>query len=378
MMDKPIKLNIKEEKIADFKKRFLVNEVFDSFEEQLKELFLIRNPHFRFESNYQSDWLNFLNDYLNGEKIEEKGNWFYFPWSKNLVHYLPEMEHQELRTARNRNIITKEEQEKLYNSTLGFLGLSVGSHVVLTLIMMGIGKRIKLADPDTISASNLNRIRADITSFGVNKCEFIARQIYQINPYLEIEIYANGVNEENIEAFINQPQKIQVLIEEVDNLEVKISSRLAAKKNSVPVVMATDNGDNVIVDIERYDEEKDLELFNGAIGKVTIEEFKNFSPQELPRLATKIAGPRLITARMQDSLLEVGKSIYSWPQMGNAATLAGVSLSYVVKRILLGESLVSGKKEVNLDAIFQANYNDSEVVKIRNQKIDTFLKIINL
>ena len=81
---------------------------------------------------------------------------------------------------------------------------------------------------------------------------------------------------------------------------------------------------------------------------------------------------------MQDSLLEVGKSIYSWPQMGNAATLAGVSLSYVVKRILLGESLVSGKKEVNLDAIFQANYNDSEVVKIRNQKIDTFLKIINL
>lgn len=243
---------------------------------------------------------------------------------------------------------------------------------------MGIGKRIKLADPDTISASNLNRIRADITSFGVNKCEFIARQIYQINPYLEIEIYANGVNEENIEAFINQPQKIQVLIEEVDNLEVKISSRLAAKKNSVPVVMATDNGDNVIVDIERYDEEKDLELFNGAIGKVTIEEFKNFSPQELPRLATKIAGPRLITARMQDSLLEVGKSIYSWPQMGNAATLAGVSLSYVVKRILLGESLVSGKKEVNLDAIFQANYNDSEVVKIRNQKIDTFLKIINL
>lgn len=378
MIEKPISLNIKDEKIADFKNRLFVNEVMDTFEEQLKELFLIRNPRFRFNPNYEAEWLFFLNEYLDGQKIEEKGNWFYFPWSKNLVHYLPENEHQEIRTARNRNIITAEEQEKLYNSTLGFIGLSVGSHAILTLVMMGIGKRIKLADPDSISASNLNRIRADVTNIGLNKCEFVVRQIYQINPYLEIEAYPEGVNKENLEMFINKPAKIQVLIEEVDNLEVKIRSRLAARENGVPVVMATDNGDNVIVDVERYDENKEIELFNGAIGKVTIEEFEKFSPQELPRLATKIAGPRLITGRMQDSLLEVGKTIYSWPQMGNAATLAGVALSYVVKRIVLKEPLASGKEEINLDAIFQSDYNVSEVAEARNKKIDNFLKIINL
>ena len=190
--------------------------------------------------------------------------------------------------------------------------------------------------------------------------------------------YREGAHKDNLVAFLNEPSRAQILIEEVDNLEIKIRSRLAARACGMPVVMATDNGDNVIVDVERYDIDNDLELFNGAIGPVTIEEFEKFSPHELPRLATKIAGPRLITGRMQDSLLEVGKTIYSWPQMGNAATLAGVALSYLVKRILLGGSAPSGKYEVNLDAIFDPGYHTSYGTEQRDIQLNNFLKTINL
>jgi len=64
------------------------------------------------------------------------------------------------------------------------------------------------------------------------------------------------------------------------------------------------------MDVERYDLHSDLQLFNGVAGDLTMEEFQNLSPKDMPKLSTKIAGPNLVAPRMADSLLEVGKTIY--------------------------------------------------------------------
>jgi hypothetical protein len=120
--------------------------------------------------------------------------------------------------------------------------------------------------------------------------------------------------------------------------------------------MATDNGDNVIVDVERYDLDKETKLFNGAIDESIFMDFQKINPQELPKMALQVAGPDLVVTPMLASLLEVGKSLYSWPQLGDAATLSGVAIAYIVKRLALNLPLNSGKYEVNLDAIFTPDY----------------------
>lgn len=363
----PVPIDLKKESVERAKDRLRAEAIIDTYEEQLEELFLIRNPQYRFGGNYSKE----LEDFKNAHR--ELGNWFHFPWSKLLIHYLPDEMHQELRTARNRNLITKKEQEKFYDMTISIAGLSIGSHVALTIAMMGGAKVMHLADPDELSPSNVNRVRGDFSHVGSNKTFLVANQIYQLNPYTELHLYPEGITEGNIDAFLSSPQS-DLLIEETDSLELKIKLRLKAREFRIPTIMATDNGDNVIVDVERYDLHPDLELFNGITGKLTLEEFKSFSPEELPKLAAKIAGPHLAVPRMLASVLEVGKTLYSWPQLGSAATLSGVIAAYIARKIALGEKVREGKFEVNLDLIIDTNYSAEE----RSEKRNDFLKKMGL
>jgi molybdopterin/thiamine biosynthesis adenylyltransferase len=372
---KPIKLDLSKESVASFKKNNKVAHVVDAYEEILEDLFLIRNPRFKFERDHSKEFKEFLAEHADGKPLEQAGSWFYFPWNESLVHYLPDEMHQEVRTARNKNIITADEQKKFYDFRVAVAGMSVGSHPALTIALMGGARSMKLADLDIISASNLNRIRYDFTRIGQNKCAVAVEQIYQLNPYAEISAFTDGVTADNVHEFLTD---VDLLIEEIDNLEMKIILHNEAGKRGIPVIMATDNGDNAIVDIERYDLDKDTEIFNGVVGKLTVDEFRKIPPQEMPKMATKIAGPKVVVPRMLTSLLQVGRTLYSWPQLGDAATLAGVAIAYLTKRLALGQKVKTGKLEINLDAIFDPDY-DSAPVKAEREKIRAdFMKTIGL
>lgn len=371
----PIKLDSKQESLEKFKTRLNPTKVIDRYGVLLDELFTIRTPHTKFMPEYKEELDEFVLKYLDGRTMIEVGEWFFFPWNGILVHYLPDQEHQEIRTARNKNIITSDEQKKFYNYRVAIAGLSVGSHPALTMGMMGGPKMMKLADPDVLGPSNLNRLRYDFTAIGDKKVDLVVNTLWQMNPYGDYHRYSDGVTAENIGKFLDG---VDLLVEEVDNLEMKIRLRLAAKERGIPVIMATDNGDNVIVDIERFDLDRNLELFNGIAGHIDLGEFQKMKPVDLPKLATKIAGKNMVMPRMLDSLLEVGKTLYSWPQLGDAATLAGVSLAYVTKRLALGEPLRSGKLEVNLDKIFDPSYDQPGKQKERDDNRSQFAKTIGL
>ena len=375
---KPILIDLSQTSIKEFSNLHPVESVIDFYDELLKELFLIRNPRYKFEKDISNDLKIFIDEHNKGRTNVEVGKWFYFPWNKIIAHYLDEPLHLELRTARNKFLITKEEQEKIYNLSIGIIGLSVGSHSAQTLAMMGIGNKFKLADFDSISGTNLNRIKYDFLDLNKNKCDLVTHYIYQVNPYAEIIQYRNGVSIENLDEFLTSDFTLDFLIEEADNLGIKIAARIAAKKFGIPVIMATDNGDNVIIDIERYDVEKNLQIFNGLLGDFNLENFKNIAPQDIPKLATKIAGESMIVPRMLNSLLEVGRSLYSWPQLGNAATMSGGVIAYLVKRIALQEKCKSGKIEVNLDSIFDPDYFDKSSMDLRKNKFNEFANKIGL
>src|SRR3989344_3614154 len=82
------------------------------------------------------------------KKILTKGNsndwgaWVYYPWLNRVIHFPPIAELRVLRTSRNRNLITAEEQSKLYDSTIAVIGMSVGSNVVEALVSQGIGGKL--------------------------------------------------------------------------------------------------------------------------------------------------------------------------------------------------------------------------------------------
>jgi molybdopterin/thiamine biosynthesis adenylyltransferase len=322
--------------------------VIDEIDQQLEEIYSIRHP--RQVGKYtEYDMEAFKKTYYKKSK-ERFGVWVYYPWNGYFVHFLPEDMHQEIRTARNRNLITEEEQRKFYTATVAIAGLSVGNSAMATILHTGGGKRFHLADHDTLSASNLNRIRAGFTKLGLKKVEVAAQEIYEVNPFAQVELFRDGISEDVIDSFLLHPKKVGILIEEMDNIYLKIHIRFAARKHRIPVIMAADNGDNIVLDVERFDLEPDRPLFHGDIPE---EELKSVTPllskSEAASIIVRMVHPENVAPKMKLSLLELGKTLYTWPQLGTAAFLAGCALSYTARKILVGEAISSGKYIISLD-----------------------------
>src|SRR5690606_11316578 len=112
--------------------------------------------------------------------------------------------------------------------------------------------------------------------------------------------------------------------EEMDNPKIKIDIRKKARELKIPVVMAADNGDGALIDVERYDLEPDLALFNGRLQKIDLDSVgQEMSFPEKLTLIAEMAGLREATPRMQDSIMQVGRELNTWPQLGTAAVVAG-------------------------------------------------------
>jgi tRNA threonylcarbamoyladenosine dehydratase len=326
----------------------------DTYRQNLEDLFLLRNPKYRYDKNYASDFDAFYRDLAGAKSEPELGAWFYFPWINTLVHYLEDEFHQELRTGRNKNLINQEEQNSYYHATVAVLGMSVGSHVAATIAMNGGAKHLRLADPDIISGDNLNRIRTGYPNVGVKKAIVVARQVLEMNPYADIQLYSEGITEANADEIL---ENATVIVEEMDNPFFKIKTREIAREKGIPVVMGTDNGDGVIVDVERFDLDGTRPVLHGKIGSMTSSDFKNIAPKDLPKIAAKIAGADIAVPRMLESVAEVGKSLYSWPQLGTAANMCGTVMAYLARRIICRDpSIRSGRYQVNLDSIFESGY----------------------
>jgi hypothetical protein len=139
--------------------------------------------------------------------------------------------------------------------------------------------------------------------------------------------------------------------------------------------MGTDNGDGMIVDIERFDLEKTYPILHGTIGDLTSEKCKAIDPREFPKIYAEVAGAELAVLRMLQSVAEVGKTLYSWPQLGTAANLCGTAIAYLARRIILkSPNIKSGRYQVNLDSIFESDYSSPEVAAEREKQRNFFLQ----
>lgn len=350
----------------------------DDYEEQLKEYYQILNPSKVYTPDFPGLWESFLAGLKSKMPLWQQGRWIYYPWLSTIVHVLEDKEFQLVRTARNQNLITREEQTKYCNAVIGIAGQSVGNSVTLAIALQGGGKYWKIADHDRLALTNTNRIRVGIQNLGLLKTEMTARQVYEINPYATIELFSDGLTPDNIDQFFEGSSKLDIVIDEIDNLAVKYLIRERAKKNHLAVVMAADNGDNGVVDVERYDLDPRTPFFHGRMGEVNYEMLKNLDKFGIGKMITKHIGPENVTERMQQSLLEMGKTIVSWPQLGGAALLNGSAVAYCVRKILNGQPLESNRAFISLDEKLIPDYNSPIQIEKRKNIAESFRKMFEL
>jgi hypothetical protein len=290
-----------------------------------------------------------------------RGTFVYFPWDRTLVRFPNRDELRALRTSRNRNLITADEQKKLYGAKIFVAGLSVGSNIVEALVAMGIGGKFVVADMDIIEPSNLNRIRAPYHDVGTHKADAIAMRMNQIDPYIQFEMYRDGVDTQNLLEILDK-HKPDIIIDEIDQIQLKIKMRREAQKRGIAVLSAADDGDSALLDIERYDLDRNYTPYHGLIPAEVLSYLEIATA--IPRQALGVligkyfVGTHNIPLRMFQSLAEVSKTLPSWPQLGGAATQAGIAIAYASRRIILGQQLKAGRFIIGPDQVLDADLDD--------------------
>ncbi len=308
----------------------------DAFERQLKELFIIENTKFVGEDEENFLKLKKFKSFFSEKKKDF--TYIYYPWNYTFVKSIASFDYLRLKTNRNRDLITEGEQKKLYDYKIAVLGMSVGSNIAFVLTQAGISGKIILADFDDLDTTNLNRIWAGVHQVGLNKAIIAARRIYEDNPFSKVSVFAKGMDTKTLEKLLKD-KKINCIVEEIDQIQMKIDTRKLALKYKVPVLMVTDNGDQAVLHIERYDLgykrifNKDLDYWDKKIAKFSGN--KDYADIVINDI---VGGPGKVDPRMLASAEKViAKKLVSWPQLGSSALLGGVAVTIAVKNIVSGK-----------------------------------------
>lgn len=206
------------------------------------------------------------------------GVYAWYPRKKELVRYCPEFWHRIVATASTSMLFSdpsgtmswREVRERLESSRIGVAGASVGNNIAHAIAMDLRPRMLRLADKSRYKMENINRVRlgyADLVDSDAqrrdvtenllrNKAEVTAEQISTIDPYIHIDIFPEGLTKENIAQFFDGPngaEPLDMVIEEVDDPRIKLFVREEARRRGIPVLMVSDLGSAVQLDVHRYD-----------------------------------------------------------------------------------------------------------------------------
>ncbi|MCB0413580.1 MAG: ThiF family adenylyltransferase [Bdellovibrionales bacterium] len=137
--------------------------------------------------------------------------------------------------SRNLGWVTEEEQKRLKSARIAIAGMGgVGGVHLLTLARLGV-ENFRIADFDQFELANFNRqIGATVSSIGKPKTEILKNMALDINPNINIEVYDQGINEDNLESFLSGSD---VYLDGLDFFCIPIRELLfpLARKMNIPV-----------------------------------------------------------------------------------------------------------------------------------------------
>ncbi|AGB22447.1 dinucleotide-utilizing enzyme possibly involved in molybdopterin or thiamin biosynthesis [Mycobacterium sp. JS623] len=294
----------------------------------------------------QSAGLRGLKPAPPAEITAEPTRWVYYPWRRTVVSVLGPRAFRLVRLDRNRNLITTDELDRLGQLRIGVVGLSVGHAIAYTLAAQGLCGELRLADFDDVELSNLNRVPASVLDLGVNKAVVCARRIAELDPYLPVTVTSDGVTPQTVGDFL---EGLDIVIEECDSLDAKLLVREAARARRLPVLMAT--SDRGLLDVERFDIEPSRPLMHGLLGDLDAARLGDLGNRDKLPYALRMTDATRVSPRMAASLVEVGKTLSTWPQLSSEVALNVSVVAEAVRRIGLHEKLPSGRVRIDTAAV---------------------------
>jgi hypothetical protein len=276
-------------------------------------------------------------------EMAEPPCWVYYPWRSAAARVLGPVAYRRLRLDRNQNKITPAERRFYAGLRVGVVGASVGHQVALGLALECLFGMIRIADFDTVELSNLNRLPASVLDHGLRKTTVIARKIAELDPYLAVETWPDGVEAAGAAAFV---AGLDVVIEVCDELDVKLAVREEARRARVPVIMVT--SDRGTVDVERFDRDPGRRPFHGLTDGLTSGVLAGLSPEEKVPYVMDIVGADGLSARMAASMIEIGRSLTTWPHLAGDALQAAACAVMAVRRLAPPGDLPSGRLHLDI------------------------------
>lgn len=149
------------------------------------------------------------------------------------------------RLERQITILGSKATDRLIASSVMIFGIGgVGSFTAEAIARCGVG-RIVLVDFDTVSASNINRqLVADTTTVGLKKTAVMADRIRKINPDCTVVEKDIFVTQENAADIIGE-EKVDFVVDAIDNVSAKIAIIEFCKKNSINIVSSMGTGNKL-------------------------------------------------------------------------------------------------------------------------------------
>jgi molybdopterin/thiamine biosynthesis adenylyltransferase len=280
---------------------------------------------------------------------ETFGVWVYYPWRALVTRLLPRDAFRAVRTNRNHDKITASQQATLLRKRIGVIGLSVGHASALVLAQEGLCEELRLADFDVIELSNLNRLRTSLAHLGMSKLEVTRREVAEIDPWIRVVPFTDGIREHNVETFlVGGSGPLDLVVEECDTLPMKLSVRERCRAHGIPVVM--DTNDRGLLDVERFDREPSRPVLHGLMGTVDGETAATLPPeQRMDLFMAFFGGAENLSPGLRDSLARIGTGLVSYPQLSSDVHLGAALVANAARRVLLDDLRRSGRYRIDLD-----------------------------
>jgi len=151
--------------------------------------------------------------------------------------------------SRNLGLLSVGEQLELEKTRVAIPGLGgVGGVHLVTLIRAGVGK-FHLADFDVFELQNFNRqYGAKVSALEENKLEVMTREALDINPFLDIKGFPEGVNEKNMDSFL---EGVDVVVDSLDAFAIDTRRLLfrRAREKGIPIVSSGPVGFSTVLHV---------------------------------------------------------------------------------------------------------------------------------
>ncbi len=139
-------------------------------------------------------------------------------------------------------LFSEGERERLAKACVAIPGLggAGGTHLI-SMVRSGVG-RFRLADFDCFEPRNISRqYGARISDLGRPKVEVMAEEALNINPHIQIETFPEGINEENIDRFLDG---VDVILDGIEFFSFEARRLLydKAREKGICVVIAAPLG----------------------------------------------------------------------------------------------------------------------------------------